>query len=179
MISVRLACLIHAASVRSEPESNSPFKLFVLTFHDLPGSAFTAAGLRLGSHFHQPFQFTSSARLTHQTVPCSTAQGLFFHRTLQFSTNRKLTLRHPVFTRSRLQPAKKRDADAYRDTFSSTAALKSRFAFSQPTRSTHNERFLHNPTPLSCKSFSKKNQTTSNPTPKPPKTPQKPHSQPK
>lgn len=26
MISVRLACLIHAASVRSEPESNSPFK---------------------------------------------------------------------------------------------------------------------------------------------------------
>ena len=26
-ISVRLACLIHAASVRSEPESNSPIKI--------------------------------------------------------------------------------------------------------------------------------------------------------
>ena len=33
LASVRLACLIHAASVRSEPESNSPFKETTAVFY--------------------------------------------------------------------------------------------------------------------------------------------------
>jgi hypothetical protein len=38
-ISARLACLIHAASVRSEPESNSPLKITLVVIRLVSGLA--------------------------------------------------------------------------------------------------------------------------------------------
>src|SRR5262249_54151608 len=66
-ISVRLACLIHAASVRSEPESNSPYILKTLSLTQLLNHRVrcTHAGWK------PAIQQTGSLRYTRTKAGCS------------------------------------------------------------------------------------------------------------
>ena len=78
VISARLACLIHAASVRSEPESNSPLKnvswsvcpvvnrtIYNLkTLQNIPTNRITLKGLLT----YRTFQFSMSSRCFHPKI---------------------------------------------------------------------------------------------------------------
>ena len=87
IISVRLACLIHAASVRSEPESNSPFKLFFDHQNRFQ------IGFSLPKQYQtQPFPSFLGARLITSNCALQRSSRALTHRTLHISTNR-LSLR--------------------------------------------------------------------------------------